>query len=406
MATFDFDKLKKAYADFENPSVIIKVEGTELKDAKEPIAVTDLDVDMTAGFEASIATFRMHTVYDRSGGSFNIEKIKKLLFLGSAVSIAVGYGANLREVFRGFIAKVHFIVPRDNSDEIPSIEVTAMDAKAAMMANRHSMKLKATNWCDAVQEVLDKNPFLSVKDFTNPQNNFIATDVKNTPDKPQGSSSGGAGGGAGGAGGGAGGEQKASDKRMEMVEESDYEFIVKAAKKFNFRFFSTASTLHFMEQAGKDEEILIEIHPGPSIRALDVGYDMTGLVKKVEVRTLDSDQGKLVKDTKKSSAKISLGSKAKSIVDKQALVYLDPTAENKEEAGYRAQYLLSQTGYRLGSLELEIAGLPELTAGCIIGLKGFGSPIDNKFYLTRVRHVFDWRGYRTEVEGKADTIGE
>ncbi len=404
MATFEYNKLKSQYGNFEEPTVIIEVEGVELKDAKETLAVTDLEVDMTAGFEASMATFRLHGVYERYAGSFNIDKVKKQLFLGSAVSISVGYGIQLRPVFRGFIAKVHFIIPKENTDEIPSIEVTAMDAKAAMMANRHSLKLKASNWSDAVKEVLDKNPFLNTMDFENSSVKFVQTAIDNTPDKPEGAgdSAGGAGGGTGA--GGAGGKEKASDKRMEMVEESDYEFVVKAAKKFNYRFFTSANQIYFAKQPDANADVLLEINPNPDVLSLDVGYDMTGLVKKVQVRTLDSDQGKFVKDEKKSNAKVSLGNKAKAIVDQQTLVYLDPTAENKEEAGYRADYLLRESAYRLGSLELEMTGLPEFTPGCIIQLKGFGAPLDNKFYLTRVVHLFDWRGYRTMVEGSANSI--
>ena len=38
-------------------------------------------------------------------------------------------------------------------------------------------------------------------------------------------------------GGAAAGGGQAPDNRIEMVAESDYEFVVRAAKKFNFEFF-------------------------------------------------------------------------------------------------------------------------------------------------------------------------
>ncbi len=397
MAEFDYEKLKAQYGDFEDPYVRVRVEGQELNMAKLQLSVTDLELDMTSGFEASLATFRLVGIYDRNAGSFQVDKVKNMILLGSALSIAVGYGAVTREVFRGFIARVHFLVPAQGSNDMPAVEITAMDAKAAMMANRHSLKLKATNWADAVREITDKNPFLTMNDFENSSTTFIETEIGNTPDKKEGEA------GGGGAGGGAGGQQQTTDKRMEMVEESDYEFIVKAARKFNFRFFSVGNKLYFTPQEKKNN-LLIEISPSKDVLSLDVGYDMTGLVKKVEVRTLDLDQGKLVNDSRKSTAKISLGSKAKNLVDKQNLVYLDPTAENKEEAGYRADYLLNQTAFRLGSIEAVFKGLPEFTPGRYISLKGFGKPVDNQFYLTRVRHIFDDAGYRTEIEGQADTI--
>ena len=54
-----------------------------------------------------------------------------------------------------------------------------------------------------------------------------SVNVTDTPDKKSGPTG----------GNGLGGGSKASAETIEMVEESDYEFIVKAAKKFNYEFF-------------------------------------------------------------------------------------------------------------------------------------------------------------------------
>ena len=162
--------------------------------------------------------------------------------------------------------------------------------------------------------------------------------------------------------------------------------------------------LYFIE-AKKNQTPLIVLRPSSGMINIDVGYDMTGLVKEVVVRNIDMAQGKYIGDKKQSKNKISLGNKAKSLVDKQSMVYIDPTTGSKEEAGYRASYLLEQMGYRLGNVNGEIVGMPELVPGRFVTLESFGSPLDNNFYLTNVRHTFTGTSYRTTFEGCANKIG-
>ena len=270
-----------------------------------------------------------------------------------------------------------------------------MDVKGNLMADRHSKRLKARYYSDAVKEILDQNPFFTIKDDMG--NDFIIYTSDNTPDKP-----GGDGGNEGGDAAGPG-EKKTDDVRIEMVEESDYEFIVKAARKFNFEFFSVGRHLYFCE-AKKKEDILIELSYGIGLTRLDVGYDITGLVREVEVRNVDSDQGDYVGKSKKLNSNISMGNKAKPLVDSQTYVYIDPTVRNKEDAEYRANYLSGMMDYRLGSLRAAGPGLPELIPGRFIRIKEMGKPVENTFYLTKVRHVYTLSGFSTDIEGCANKI--
>ena len=385
MSDFEFSELKKTYESFRFPFIKVVVDGQEIT-PDDNLMVTAMDVELTSGYEASIATVTVAGPYDDDSRSFNIDKTKKFFFMGSTIIIYAGYSLNCREVFRGFIARVHFIVPDMLQNDVPSIEITAMDAKGIMMANRHSKKLKAKFYSDAVKEILNENVFLTQKD--DKMNDFTTINVTDTPDKEEGK-----------------GESGTTDRRVEMVEESDYEFIVKAAKKFNFEFFIVGNNLYFIE-AKKNTDILIELGPRSGLKNLDVGYDISGLVRSVEVRNIDMEEGKYVGGKKKSNTKISLGNKAKPLVDKQSLVYLDPTARSKEEAGYRAQYLMDTVDYRLGSIVAEYIGIPEIIPGRFITLKGFGSPIDNNFYITKVRHIVDGNNYKTSFEGCTNVIGD
>ena len=393
MADFVFGDLKSEYEDFREPKVRLYINDEELA-SDAGLAVTEVEVELTGGYEASIATVTLSGSFDQNSSSFDIKKTKKFLYMGSTISVYLGYGRSIREVFRGFIARVHFLIPEATSEEVPSIELTCMDAKGVLMANRHSKRLKSLYYSDAVREVLEANAFIMQKDSTGKP--FTTLNISNTPDKPKGQE--------GGTPGGAGGKQPETDRRVEMVEESDYDFIVKAAKRYNFEFFAVGEVLYFIE-AKKNTTELIELSPLMGMKSMDVGYDMTGLVRSVVVRNIDMAQGKYIGDKKKTNSKISLGNKAKPLVEKQSLVYIDPTTDSKEEAGYRASYLMNTIDYRLGSVNAEYVGLPELIPGRFIKLKGFGQPLDNKFYLTNVRHVMNGNRYVTRFEGVANTIG-
>lgn len=387
MADFVFGDLKSAYEDFRDPKVKLYINGKEL-DADAGLAVTEVDVELTGGYEASLATVTLSGSYNRDSRSFDIKKTKQYMLLGSTIVIYLGYGVLVREVFRGFVARVHFLIPDNTSEDLPSIELTCMDAKGLLMANRHSKRLKAKYFSDAVKEILTANSFISKRDATG--KSFVNLNISSTPDKPEG--------------GGAQGQQAEDDRRVEMVEESDYDFIVKAAKRYNFEFFMVGDTLYFIE-AKKNKTELIELSPRCGLKEIDVGYDMTGLVRSVTVRNIDMSQGKYIGNKKKSTTKISLGNMAKPLVEKQSLVYIDPTTDSKEEAGYRAGYLQEMADYRLGSVRAEFVGMPELIPGRFIRLKEFGKPVDNKFYLTSVRHLMSSNAYITRLEGVANTIG-
>ncbi len=383
MASFEYGKLKQKYEEFAHPVAQILVNGKNVVDNKSGFRIADIEVEMTSGFEAAIATFWIYGCYDKTASGFRFDDIKKYIFMGSSVVINLGYGISLREIFRGFISRVNFSF---HEEDMPGVEITAMDVKGIMMAGNYSKQLKASNFSDGVKEILQNTA------YTKLQSNEIITklDITDTPDKKLG--------------GGTSQGDKATDKTIEMVCESDYEFVVKAAKKFNYEFFSIGGTVYF-RRAKNNKEILIEAGPGDGLHRFDVGYDITGLVEKVEVRGIDVGKSKKISASQKLKNKVSQGNKAKPLISKSQKVYLDPTVSSQEEAGYRAEYLMEDISYRLGTLEAEFIGLPELTPGRFMKLKGLGPAASNTFYLVTVRHIMDSeRGYVTKVIGKTASM--
>lgn len=384
MATYEFEELKKKYMQFQHPVAVIKVNGQSLADKKKGYPVSDIQIDLTSGFEASIAEFCVYDVYDESAGKFDISSKKTKIQLGNRVEIYLGYSGEARNVFVGVITRINYLFEKQ---DVPCIKVTAMDVKGVMMAGSYSAQLKGKNYADAVKEILDKTAYEKLGEQGEKIIKGISIDM--TPDKQRALSSG----------------TGVSDKTIEMVAESDYEFVVKAAKKHNFEFFTECGNVYF-RKAKSDSSVLMEIGPATGMHNFDVSYDLTGLVEKVVVRGMDVSKAKLISANQKFSNKISNGNKAKPLLKDSQKVYIDSTITSKEEAEDRVKSLVETMSYRYGTLECELVGIPEILPGHFISLTGLGEAAENTFYMQRVRHVLSKNGsYDTKITGISAGLG-
>lgn len=378
-----YKSLKRRYDDFDRPLVEIKVSGNSLGDAKRAFGISNVEIDLTAGFEASTASFSIYNAYDYDDAQFDFNSIKNYVLIGSPVQIYMGYNITLTEVFRGVITRVTFLI---EDGDAPCVQVSAMDVKAVMMANRYHKALTATDYSGAVKEIFEQGVYNSLKN----DEVIVSLEISDTPDVPLVPSS---------------NPNEETDKMIEMVGESDYEFVTRAAKKFNYEFFVLGGRVYF-RKAKVDSTSQITIDQEAAIKRLSVEYDLTGLTESVEVRGLDVGKAKLLSDTKKNSNKLSQGNKAKSLISGSKFVYIDPSVASAEDAGYRANYLLEDMMYRYGSLDLELIGIPEIIPGRFINVKNIGTAISNEFYVYGVRHTMNREGeFITRVTGKAAKQG-
>lgn len=384
MATHKYSDLKNKYGNFEYPMVVLTINGKEFGKNKYNFIVSDLEVELTSGYEASIATFCLYNTFEQEKSQFRTKEVKDYILLGSSVEIAMGYGNQARMVFCGFISRVNFF---HELGEMPGIRVTAMDVKGIMMANKYSRQLTANSFGEAVKEILNKGPYMKMSNSGLIKNIMVS----DTPDKTMTATS---------------KESKASDRTIEMVAESDYEFVVKAAKKYNYEFFTECGNVYF-RKAKQNAETVMEIEPTEGIKSFDVEYDVTGLVETIKARSTDVSKARVIEESKKFNEKISMGNKAKKLIKKSEKIYVDPTITSKEEAQYRVESLMEEMSYRFGSLECDCIGMPELMPGKFLVLKSLGEPVENKFYLVKVVHrINDEGGFETTVYGKANGIEE
>ena len=399
MATYEYKNLKEKYGEFEGMVVVIKIDDKDLGDPKKGFPVSDLYVDLTSGYEASIAEFTIYDSYDVSTSSFSSNsQLTKYTKLGSKVQIATGYGTNATVIFQGAIMRVNYYF---NDNDIPGVRITAMDVKGIMMSSTYSRQLTATSYSDAVKEILEKSVYTTMQS----KGIIESINVSDTPDK-QSSGVGSVYGdeatdsiGSISGTSGLSGENKETDRTIEMVAESDYEFIVKAAKRYNYEFFTECGNVYF-RKAKSDATTRMVITPNTGMYNFDVSYDITGLVNKVTVRATDAAKAQVIEAAQKNQG--NLPSKAKSLIKGNEKVYVDASVTSKEEAEYRAQSLMESVSYRFGSLECEMQGMPEYLPGYFFELSGLGDGIDNVFYINRVVHRVTTQGkYLVKLEGKA-----
>lgn len=374
---YNYENLKKKYGEFLFPMVKLVVNGKDLKERKENFTIEHLEIDLSSEYEASAVFFELYGCYDEIIQSYKIEELKKYICLGASVSAAIGYEGNVREVFKGFISKVTFL---RKEKEAHHIEVTALDIKGLMMSNSCARQMKSNSYGEGIRELFQKGMYQKM------QSAEIYTDLKitDTPDKGQQK-----------------GSENARTEHIDMVAESDYDFVVKAAKRFNFEFFIENGTV-FFRRAKEGSNTIIKLGVEAGILEYEISYDITGLVETVEVRGTDIRKAEPFIVKKKVKNKISIASKAKSLLSQTEKVYIDGSIHSKEQAEYRAKSLAEEMSFRFGIFECKTIGIPELMPGNFIDTFGIGGPGDNHFYITNVKHSLNEEdGFQTEMKGKA-----
>ena len=378
--SFTYGGLQEKYLDFAFPQAAILLGAQAFSSKSGDLIIGDIHVEVTCGFESSVASFRIYDVFDSETGSFAFQQVAKQVVMGNSLEIQLGYSDKLSPVFVGFVSGVAFGYEPEG---LPYIEVTGMDVKGLMMGGVYSAQLKATTYSAAVREILDRTGQDSLKQL----GGIKELSISDTPDAKRSSAGG-----------------KASAETVEMTAESDYEFVVKAAKRFNFEFFVDRGRVLF-RPAKSDAVVQGKLGIRQGIQGFHIAYSITGVVGSIEARAMDPGKGQLISAKSSFHNAISTANKAKSLVGKGSKVYVDATISSKEDAESRVASLMERMSYRLGSLEATCVGIPELTAGRFIDVSGMGVPVDNRFYLTSVIHDFSSdSGYRTRIEGCAAKI--
>lgn len=373
MAQYEYDNLRNKYGNFARAEKVIKIDGVDFTTNKIGAHIDNVNVSLSCGMEAATATYDICNCFCDVTGKYLSKEIEKFIQLGSCVSIALGYENSLKEVFLGVITKVVFSGSLSNKS---SIKITAMDAKKVMMLGKYEKNIEASSYSQAVGKILREIP--------SSENLIKEKKIENTE------------------------ELKKDDKKVSvipMTEESYYDFIKKAAAKYNFEFYIVCGTVYF-QKAKKDKSILIELSPDKGLTDFSVGYDFTEMRKSVEIRTTDSSKAQVVAGCKNINITIPNGKYVKKFLSDSIQVEKNIVVNSKEEAQQRAEEIAEKISYRLSSLSSSITGIPELVPGRFVKVAGLQVPEDHIFYIEQVTHSISiGSGYKTSLTGKGTGRG-
>ncbi len=154
-----FASLKEYYGGFAVPVFKITSGGAELK--RSECSFEEIVVDNCMGETAGAARFTLTDVYERGSRQFSVAALEKLI-PGKQVSVSLGYGSSVTEVFTGYIGEVRARFLEDDM----ALTAVCLDARALMRDGSAFASTRDKSVLDVVTAVADRySPLVNKKDF-------------------------------------------------------------------------------------------------------------------------------------------------------------------------------------------------------------------------------------------------
>ena len=340
-----YAKLVSQYGQFRVPACKLLIEGRELpgKVGVEQVSAT-LSLD-----GASAVSFTVAGAYDRKSSGF-FQDVKSMLKLGARVTLKLGYGSALTEVFRGYINGVGV-----EFSDTPVLTITAMDVRRLMMEGTSREEVHVvTTYSAAFQEVMRRYNALC------PNLEVDATD---------------------------------KNEITQIVQRtSDYEFITEnLAKKANREFFVLGDKAYFREW-GKVKKPILTLMWGEGV----LSFSRNSLYQNIKITVIGFDPDN--KETVKAQVAETSDEAQKAVGAQHETVIPDPDAQEVAKAKKRAEKEAQERKRRAQTGSVGCVGLPELVPGRFVTLKGLDSDLDRDYYIREVRHELNSDGFFTTLE--------
>lgn len=346
--TFDYANLVSKYGHFRTPAAKLKVDGTELGNKLE-VGVERISATLSLD-AASAVTFDVVNAYDLKSSGFR-GAVKSKLSLGAKVSLELGYGSDLTEVFQGYISGVSA-----SFQDAPVLSITAMDVRRLMMEGTRRDEIHVvTSYSAAFQAVMERYsslcPNLEVDDTDADEITQIAQKV------------------------------------------SDYEFVTNnLATKGKREFFVLADKVYFREK-GKSKSPITTLKWGEGLTS----FSRNSLYQNIKITVIgfDPENKQAVKaeatETAEETQK-TVGSGA------NETVIQDADAKEVEKARKRAEKEAEERKRKAQTGSAACVGLPVLVPGRFIKVDGLDSDLNKTYYIQEVRHEFGSDGFNTSFE--------
>ena len=297
-----------------------------------------------------------------------------MIKLGNIVEAKLGYLKKANTyVFKGYIDSIYMDYER-NGEIVYTVE--CLDAKGIMMNSVHSETKKSIKkYSLAAEDILKK--YTSILKLKSEQ--FYKGD--NTV-----------------------------DVLIEQHNESDYDFVVRMAKKIGCEFYIIAGNVIFQNIEKRQKQTAIKYHINSYIENVTMHSSLKEMVNHVVIKsnnelTPDKSFSAKVIDYAKTaeSGKITASSVSPLLTERVSKVITDMTVKSDTDAKQKAESYINYITKSTITGSITTVGIPELQAGTFCTLEGFGKPFDKKYYISKVIHSIKNGNFKTvcdiEVNG-------
>ncbi len=357
-----YAKLQKKYEGMVAPTYRITIDGTEITQ-KFKCEISEVIVELTSSTKASSCEFTVLHEYEEEKTAYKKSSVHAKLQPGAKVIIAIGYITTV-PVFEGYINEVSY---RFSNRMGPTIQVSALDAKALLMKSKRLEILS--------EKTLDKGITALLKE--KPASGYIKS---STVDKIT-----------------------LEHEMVRFPEESDYDFLVRYADYCGMEFFIIQGKAYYRKVPTSKSDIMT-LERGGGLLEATATMGIAKLCEEVIVMGINPENGAEIKGSYKLSGKFSDGATGKKAIAGSKNVIFDHMVKSAQEASNRAKSIGENLQKDFMIFVAVCEGIPELVPGRTITVKGLDPTLDKTWYIYDVRHTIDDRGYRTVIQGRKDSM--
>ena len=356
--SYKFKDLDKKYDGFSAPAYEISVGGTTLENSK--VQISTLEVEISCDGRAGGCSFQVEGQYDQENQRW-LNNVTKTIKPGAEIEIKGGY-VKKKLLFYGYVDDYTLDF---NTEGAPNISVTGLDGLGYLMSLREPLYAGKKKPAEIVKEILNKSVSagFAKKVTLGTLSGFETPIVK------------------------------------EQID--DWRFLNLVAQRYGLSLFCVAGELILDNVATKTSPI-VTLTLGQGLDRFHKRVSLAHQIGKVEVQGRDVNQKPIKGEADSVKAEGSGKSAAQLVPGLKDAVLREYSeyARTQEECKLLAQNRLDGIAMGLVSGGGVCVGIPELIPGRYLEIDGGDDQANGSYFLTKVRHIFDVDGYRTEFEIK------
>ena len=345
--------------------------------------VSSLELDTSTNGEASVCVIRWISDCYTSDG-FTLNEEFNTVQIGAKFEVWAGYyfgtSEYLVKIFSGFI----FSFSLDMQKSVEYLEISGMDAKMWMMANKFTQFKSSEQTFSKI-----------VKDIQSKYAQFSGAEIK-IPNEPTSIRPG-----------------------IHQRNESDFEYLRRIADITGSLFYVLDGKFMFTPmKPNNNKEIIIEpickITEENFLKKVAFTSNIIGIPKSVSASFTKNEEYKISVSSDINASSISnnigTGSKADSLTNNisqnNIIKIVDNSLNSPDFAKFISQAEYYKRAINLAKCEVICEFLPDIRVGSPVQMSGFGNIIDNKYIVTSLNHKYDGQNFTTKIGLSSDAFSQ